>query len=80
MKIASEPIDDQTGIPERRIQERRRDPDQHRRVTRAIALRRAFGSDTAGRLLRGANIDLEWAREIWASGVDRRQLRRRFPS
>lgn len=62
---------------DRRARERRVNRMQYRVVSRALALRRAFGNDTALVLLRRANIDLEWARELVAAGVERRQLRRR---
>lgn len=63
---------------DRRARDRRCDIAQFRLISRVLAMRRAFGADTAHVLVLRMGINEERARHILALGVERRLRRRRY--
>jgi hypothetical protein len=63
---------------DRRTSDRRTDLAMFKIVSRALAMRRVFGADTALVLLCRMNIEIGRAQDILAIRVERRLRRRRF--
>jgi hypothetical protein len=78
MQITPESLDEVITGTERRSRERRTNIAQYRLVSRALAMRRTFGTETALAQLGRMKIGPERARQILAIAVERRQRRRRY--
>lgn len=78
MQITPESHDEVITETDRRLRERRTNAAEYRLVSRALAMRRTFGTETALALLGRMNIGPERARQILAIAVERRQRRRRY--